>query len=393
MSRRIFIVQYGGDYREAYQRLANGGVEKYRSQRYTVEAVASLTQFGEVATMTLQTESAYDEKLACGVEAVGLGLTGYPRDFGLIRERIVRWMPTHLIVRLLSSDLLDWASRQEWRTLAMLAETLAKRSGLRRLWQCWRNARLAQILNRPRIEWVTNHHLSATNWLKEIGVTPGKLIAYDYEYSHSPHQFGAKTLRSTHSWIVAYAGMVIDGKGVGDLIDAVAQLGKKGIKVELKIAGHGEIEKFHHLAAKLGIESRVEFLGSIANDDVVKLMREADAVVVPSRKDYSESFGFVVQEAFLSRTPLVASDHRAFQGRVVHDKTGLVFKAGDSPDLADQLGRLLTDEVLYHRLSEASAEAWQGMQIEAKWAEVIEHWVSDTPTDLQWLRDHAISKH
>jgi glycosyltransferase involved in cell wall biosynthesis len=392
MSRRIFIVQYAGDYREAHGRLAAGGPEKYRGQRYTVDAVANLTRFGEVATMSLQTEAAYDEPLACGVRAIGLGMAGFPSDFGPIQERIAAWVPTHLVVRLLSADLLDWASQREMRTLAMLAETHANRGGLIGLLQKWRNARLAEILNRPRVEWVTNHHHSATNWLKEIGVGPGKLIPYDYEYPLSPDGFGAKALRASGPWVVAYAGMIIDGKGVGDLIEAVARLARKGVEVELRLAGSGEVEKFQKQALKLGVESKVTFVGTIAADDVVKLMRDADAVVVPSRKDYSESFGFVVQEAFLSRTPLVASDHRAFEGRVIHEKTGLVFKAGDPRDLAEKLSRLLTDRKLYHKLSEASAAAWRGMQIEAKWAEVIERWVSDTPKDVQWLRDHAIPK-
>ena len=92
----------------------------------------------------------------------------------------------------------------------------------------------------------------------------------------------------------------------------------------------------------------------------------------------------------MSRTPLIASDHRAFQGRVVHDETGLIFPAGDAAGLAQQVKRLWTDADLYARLSVQGAQAWEQMQIEVKWAELIERWLRDSESDRSWLREHRL---
>ncbi|NEQ88464.1 MAG: glycosyl transferase family 1, partial [Moorea sp. SIO2I5] len=39
---RLLIIQYAGDYREAFERLANGGPETYYAQKYSVDSVAEI---------------------------------------------------------------------------------------------------------------------------------------------------------------------------------------------------------------------------------------------------------------------------------------------------------------------------------------------------------------
>jgi glycosyltransferase involved in cell wall biosynthesis len=56
------------------------------------------------------------------------------------------------------------------------------------------------------------------------------------------------------------------------------------------------------LADKLGIASRVEFLGSVDNPEAY--MREADLLLMPSR---FEGFGLAALEAQLAGLPVVAS--------------------------------------------------------------------------------------
>lgn len=386
--RRILVVQYAGDYREAYYRLRQGGRETYRGQRYTVEAVEEIgRRFGDVAILIYQTEEKFTEELPNGVTVFGMGIHGHPEDFSGIIEQIRAWRPSHLIQFCPSPEVLDWASAQGIRVLSMFGET-APTGNLRR-W--WRNRRLAKILNRPGIEWVGNHHLSATRWLQEIGVDKEKLVPFDYEYPESPASFEAKTLPAKTQWVIGYVGMLIDAKGVPDLIRAIAELHRSGMAVRLRLAGVGETGKYQQQASELGIGEQVEFLGLIANDQVHDFMRSADIMVVPSRHQYSEGFGFVVQEAFVSRSPLVVSDHRAFKGRVVDGENGLVFPAGNSSALANRLQQLLTDPLLYHRLSVNSAAAWGRMQIPVKWAKLIFRWLEDSEESCRWLWEHRLA--
>src|ERR1700744_1006898 len=72
--RRVAIVQYAGDYREALQRLSAGGSETYFAQRYSVTSVADLRKCTEdLAVVVCQTGTAYDERLSNGVRAIGCG--------------------------------------------------------------------------------------------------------------------------------------------------------------------------------------------------------------------------------------------------------------------------------------------------------------------------------
>ena len=65
---------------------------------------------------------------------------------------------------------------------------------------------------------------------------------------------------------------------------------------------HGAIRA---LAQKLGVETRVHFMGPVANADLPQLYRAADAVVMPS---VSEGLANAWVEALACGTPIVISD-------------------------------------------------------------------------------------
>ena len=65
VGHRILIIQYAGDYAEAWQRLADGGSETYFAQRHSVDAVARLAALGhEVCVVVAMTTSAYERTMA-----------------------------------------------------------------------------------------------------------------------------------------------------------------------------------------------------------------------------------------------------------------------------------------------------------------------------------------
>jgi len=387
---RIMVVQCAGDLREAYGRWKQGGLETYRHQWHTVDTVVNLAENfnASIATVVFHTSMAYREQIAPNVEAIGMGYSVYPRDFTRIQDTIREWNPTHVIFRFLPGKLLDWCSRQNFRML-VVAEDMLPSGGFKN-W--WRNRRVARVLNRPAVEWAAHIHLNASRWFVEIGVKPERVIPYDYEELQSPDQFPVREMsQRTGKRKLAFVGSVTDGKGVPDLIGAVAELSAAGYPVDVRIAGDGDIESCREHAKRLQIADSVTFLGRIPNSQVIELLRDSDAMVVPSRHTYSESFGLVVQESFLARTPVITSNHKAFNGRVVDGETGLVFPAGNTKALATQVRRLFDDPTLYRKLSENSLKAWERMQIPARWKKVIHSWLQDTPESREWLRAHAWS--
>ncbi|QCB54252.1 glycosyltransferase family 4 protein [Sphingopyxis sp. PAMC25046] len=96
-------------------------------------------------------------------------------------------------------------------------------------------------------------------------------------------------------------GALIPRKGQALVIAALPALPG----VHYWLAGAGEEEaRYRALARELGVETRVHFLGPVANADLPQLYRAADAVVMPSA---SEGLANAWVEALACGTPIVIS--------------------------------------------------------------------------------------
>ncbi len=385
---RVLIVQYAGDYRETFKRFATGGDETYYAQKYSVDIVAEIShKVEEVATLCCQTEEPYNEILENGVRAIG---GGFPQPIpGQQLLRLVeQFKPTHLILRTPIRSLLRWVIQKKIKTLITLADSF-NANGLRNKIRFYG---LAKLLNNRQIDYVGNHSLTASISLTQIGVNPDKIIPWDWPSKMNPDTFSAKSIISNKdNKDVLYVGPVAEIKGVGDVIEAIAQLRAKGLSIQLKIAGKGDLEHFKNKVRHLQIENAVEFLGLVPNKRIVPLMREADLIIIPSRHEYPEGFPMTIYEALCSRTPIVASDHPMFLRKLSHRKNALIFPASNPVALAQCLEELLLDPELYQSLSTASSETWKSLQIPVKWGELVNNWLFDSPENQQWLFKHRLS--
>lgn len=151
---------------------------------------------------------------------------------------------------------------------------------------------------------------------------------------------GVESLR-LRSFRIAWAGRMIPGKGVDDLLRAVAALPHE-LGAQLRLAGDGpERASLEALARELGVGGRVEFAGWV--DDVPSFWRAADVAVVPSHQ-FVESFGMAAVEAMACGRPVVVSRNGGLTEVVDAGKTGEVFAPGDVAALAAALGSYASDE-------------------------------------------------
>ncbi len=73
--------------------------------------------------------------------------------------------------------------------------------------------------------------------------------------------------------------------------------------ISLKIAGKGaEYENLRKLAVSLGVDKRVQFLGFVTDEDLLKLYSNALGVYF---SPIDEDYGYVTLEAFLSKKPII----------------------------------------------------------------------------------------
>ena len=383
---RLTIVQYAGDYREAWERFDRGGKATYQAQRYSVGFVAALAERVEqVAVVCALTDEPYDVVLPNRVRAVGAGFKPgfHPRELVPV---VARTEPDRLSLTTPMVPLLKWARQRRLRTLVPLADSFQK-GGLRTQ---LRHRRLARELNRPGVEWVGNHGISACLSLLDIGVRADKVIPWDWPPSHTPREHGPRELDVSKRPTLAYVGMVAESKGVGDLLRALHQLKKQGSRPLLTVIGRDPDGSMQRLAQDLDLGDGVRFAGLIPNEDVPAAMREADVVVIPSRHEYPEGLPLTIYEALAARTPIIASDHPMFRGALAHEQSALIFPAGDIDALAASIRRLIAEPELYDRLSRDSEQAWQALQLPVSWGALLEKWLADDLADRDWLWEHRL---
>ena len=186
---RLTIVQYAGDYREAFERFERGGRATYQAQRYSVGFVGSLAdQLDQVAVVCALTESPYDIVLSNGVRAVGAGFKSGFHSRDLV-PLVARTTPDRLVLATPMVPLLKWARKNRVPTIATLADSFQEK-GLRSRIRHWG---LAAELNRANVAWVGNHGIAACLSLLKIGVDGPKIIPWDWPPSHRPSEHSART--------------------------------------------------------------------------------------------------------------------------------------------------------------------------------------------------------
>ncbi len=125
--------------------------------------------------------------------------------------------------------------------------------------------------------------------------------------------------------LFVYLGRLKRYKGVDLVIRAFARLAHP--EARLHIAGTGDHRAaLERLAASLDLGERVSFLGFIAEEDKLELLRRAWALVFASPK---EGWGMTNLEAAACGTPVIASDSPGLRESVVDGKTGLLVPHGD----------------------------------------------------------------
>jgi glycosyltransferase involved in cell wall biosynthesis len=124
------------------------------------------------------------------------------------------------------------------------------------------------------------------------------------------------------------------------LIEAVHRLVQAGIKLELVLAGDGEMRmEAEALIMRYGLREQVRITGWLSGYQVRKEILAARALVLPS---FSEGLPVVIMEAMALRCPVLATYVGGIPELVLPGENGWLFPAGDVDELQAAMVKCLT---------------------------------------------------
>ena len=155
-------------------------------------------------------------------------------------------------------------------------------------------------------------------------------------------------------------GRLVAFKGFEYLIDACAELARRGLNFTCEIIGDGPLRgDLEARIRKLNLSDRVHLLGSLSQGAVLERLWAADIFALPSVTDTqgaSDVFPTVIIEAMAAARPVVSTHLAGIPESVVHGETGLLVPPEDTMALAEALGRLIQDPKLRLHYGRAGRE-------------------------------------
>lgn len=168
-----------------------------------------------------------------------------------------------------------------------------------------------------------------------------------------------RTHRRWHeATLVGIVGRLQEWKGQDVFLRAAARVAARHPEAVFVVVGGAVLgwegdypERLRRLAADLGIDDRVEFVGH--QDDVYPWLDALDVVVHAS---YGEPFGLVLVEAMALGKALIATAAGGPLEIVEDGKSGLLVPPGDDEAMAGAIGKVLGDHALRGRLEVGAAK-------------------------------------
>jgi phosphatidylinositol alpha-mannosyltransferase len=153
----------------------------------------------------------------------------------------------------------------------------------------------------------------------------------------------------TETRTVLFVGRHEPRKGLAVLLEAMAELPPE---VRLWVASSGP--ETATLKTRTADDPRVQWLGSLSDQELAQRLRGADVVCFPSL--HGESFGVVLLEAMAAQTPIVASDIPGYRNVARAGREALLVPPGYPGALAAAVSLVLRDGGLADRLVEAGEQ-------------------------------------
>ncbi len=211
-----------------------------------------------------------------------------------------------------------------------------------------------QVFTNKRVDWLNLRRLLPEGRITYVA--PGIRVR---DFSFRPEE----RARLRRAWeagdtpvvlAVAMCRRGVKAEGLARVIRACGALRRRGVALQLVIAGDGpERKRLEELAAREA-PGGARFLGRVPRQELPACYSAADLFAFPGIR---EALGLVYLEAQACGLPVVAFDNAGTPEAVRHGETGILVPFGDDAAFAREIERLLGDAGLRRRLGR-NAAAW-----------------------------------
>lgn len=171
---------------------------------------------------------------------------------------------------------------------------------------------------------------SGVKWAEKMGY---KVPIATGMYGADPRNFLKGETLSARSKTLFFVGQFIERKNVLGLVDAFISIAADHPEWELVLCGSGPQED------QIPSHPRVDVQGFVQPTELAKKLRQARALVLPSREEH---WGLVVHEAALSGMALALTDIIGAAADLARPENSVLFRAGDTASIAAGLKNMMS---------------------------------------------------
>jgi colanic acid/amylovoran biosynthesis glycosyltransferase len=190
--------------------------------------------------------------------------------------------------------------------------------------------------------------------LVELGFAEHKIFRHyiGIDTSLFSPQAGQERIKSR----IVCVSRFVEYKGHRFIVDALAELNKSGVPIELVMVGEGPLRDEIERDARSKL-AQVAVLTNLSPVQIVSLLRTAQLYLHGSYRTstgHAEALGLSVLEAQAVGTPVVAFDSGGVGEAVSRDRTGYLVPEKDVKAMSAKIAALLTDSSLWNAFSRAA---------------------------------------
>lgn len=148
-----------------------------------------------------------------------------------------------------------------------------------------------------------------------------------YKENHPKFKMGSKRKEvglDVQDFVILFVGRIGSEKNIDLLLTSMKSLVGVSNKIKLLVVGDGpDLDNYKNYVERNNLVSQVKFVGKVPWDKIADYYLMADCFVTAS---HTETQGLTVIEAMAASLPVLVIDDESFEGTVIDNLNGLVFK-------------------------------------------------------------------